>query len=245
MQYDWSYFDAGDPRPGYFTSYSWAEYGAEAVQLAAALWNLFAPRRMLDLGCAKGFLLQAFDKPGSRAFGIDISAYALGCAAPAVRPRTAMVDLGGAGLPFKDGAFDLVTCFGVIELLDNHDALIDEAIRVLEPGGVLALKTIARTASPDDLCRNAHRAEWWVDYFRRRGFTVLESQSARLREAMFRGWLEVALRSGRSRKARVAGAICRLAGGLGEAIVFRAFRARMRGAAGTTPVLVVRTPADR
>ncbi len=64
--------------------------------------------RILDIGCAKGFLLHAFleEAPWIEVIGLDISEYALLDAPESVRPYLV---LGNAKeLPFPNGHFDLV-----------------------------------------------------------------------------------------------------------------------------------------
>ena len=63
---------------------------------------------MLDVGCAKGFLVKDLMKvcPGLEAFGLDISDYALMNCEPEVVGR---LHLGNCDeLPFPDGSFDAV-----------------------------------------------------------------------------------------------------------------------------------------
>lgn len=47
----------------------------------------------------------------------------------------------GTALPFGDGVFDNATCWEVIEHLPNPEELLQEARRVLKPGGRLLLST--------------------------------------------------------------------------------------------------------
>ncbi|MDD9370982.1 MAG: methyltransferase domain-containing protein, partial [Acidimicrobiales bacterium] len=57
--------DAADPRL--------ASFGMVADKIVRQL----APARVLDAGCAKGFLVQQLRARGVEAFGIDISEYAI------------------------------------------------------------------------------------------------------------------------------------------------------------------------
>ena len=63
--------------------------------------------RLLDVGCAKGFLVKDLLDLGIDAYGIDISEYALMHCEPEVVGR---LHLGSAeALPFPDNGFDVVT----------------------------------------------------------------------------------------------------------------------------------------
>jgi ubiquinone/menaquinone biosynthesis C-methylase UbiE len=44
-------------------------------------------------------------------------------------------------MPFIDGAFDGVCCFAALYLIEDPFAAIDEMVRVLAPGGRLAILT--------------------------------------------------------------------------------------------------------
>src|SRR3990167_1625767 len=71
-------------------------------------FNLKSGDRVLDVGCAKGFLVKDLMTacPGLEVFGIDISEYALKHCDPEVVGR---LHLGSAdALPFPDGSFDAV-----------------------------------------------------------------------------------------------------------------------------------------
>ena len=47
--------------------------------------------------------------------------------------------ISGAGLPMADETFDVVTSFSVIEHIDDKQAALDEALRVLKPSGLFCL----------------------------------------------------------------------------------------------------------
>ncbi len=47
--------------------------------------------------------------------------------------------LSGPGLPMADETFDLVTSFSVIEHIEDKQSALDEALRVLKPGGLFCL----------------------------------------------------------------------------------------------------------
>jgi ubiquinone/menaquinone biosynthesis C-methylase UbiE len=86
--------------------------------------------RVLDLGCAKGFLVKDFmlAEPRLEAFGLDISEYALKHCEEEVVGR---LHLGSADrLPFPDKSFDCVLSINTIHNFDRAGALT--ALREIE-----------------------------------------------------------------------------------------------------------------
>jgi len=89
-------------------------------------FNLRPGMRVLDVGCAKGFLVKDLMKvcPGLEVFGLDISCYALMNCEPEVVGR---LHLGTAErLPFPNRSFDCVLCINTV-----HDLPRSRAIGVL------------------------------------------------------------------------------------------------------------------
>lgn len=86
---------------------------------------------ILDIGCAKGFLLHDFlvEMPGVTVAGIDFSGYALGQATHLVKP---FLCLGNAmNLPFPDNHFDLVVAINSLHNnLDRQETV--QALREIE-----------------------------------------------------------------------------------------------------------------
>ena len=120
--------------PEYFdgdrtTGYGGYRYDGRWVPIAERIrdfYGLRAGHRVLDVGCAKGFLMHDLSAvvPGIEVVGLDISAYALGEAMPGARGR--LVRGHAARLPFADGTFDLVLSINTLHNLDR-----DTCIRAL------------------------------------------------------------------------------------------------------------------
>jgi len=114
----------------------------QAQMLAAVLAGRTGAQRIVDVGCGDGSATHLVTKLDARntVIGVDWSANALSQA----RARGLLVVQGGvdtAGLPLPDGCADVVIMSELIEHLVDTDAAIDEARRVLRPGGVLLLST--------------------------------------------------------------------------------------------------------
>ena len=91
-----------------------------------------AGRRVIDVGCGTGFVLQALEAAGADAWGIDMHLAALAIARG--RVRGPLLWSQAEELPF-DGGFDGATLCDVIEHAADDAAVVAEAARVVSPGG--------------------------------------------------------------------------------------------------------------
>ena len=91
-------------------------------------------KRVLDLGCRSGALSRHF-LDGNQVVGLDVDRVALAKAAElGIEP---VVTDAEDPLPFPDGSFDAVVAGELLEHLRFPDAVVNEARRVLRPGGVI------------------------------------------------------------------------------------------------------------
>ncbi len=120
------FFD-GDRRHGYggfnYNEKFWTQVVADFQQY----FGLNPDSKILDIGCAKGFMLYDFLKliPGVKLTGIDISDYAIENSMPQVKPFLQVAN--AKSLPFESGSFDLVISINTI-----HNLEIDECARALK-----------------------------------------------------------------------------------------------------------------
>lgn len=91
-------------------------------------------RRLLDLGCGPGNMLDYLARRGE-VYGSDYSADALGFCRSRDYHRLFRADF--QRLPVADASFDIVTCIDVLEHLDDDVRAIAELRRILRPGGTL------------------------------------------------------------------------------------------------------------
>ncbi|WP_102107166.1 bifunctional 2-polyprenyl-6-hydroxyphenol methylase/3-demethylubiquinol 3-O-methyltransferase UbiG [Oceaniglobus roseus] len=106
-------------------------------------------RRVLDLGCAGGFMAEALARRGARVTGIDPAGQAIAAARAhgAQEGLDIAYDVGaGEDLPHGDASFDIVVCVDVLEHVADLDRVLAEVARVLVPGGLFLYDTINRTA---------------------------------------------------------------------------------------------------
>ncbi len=93
-------------------------------------------RQILDVGCNSGtFTKQIYNVfPESKIYGIDISRKAISYAKRKYKKINFSV-ARAEKLPFRNNSFDLVTCFEVLEHVDEPAKIINEISRVLRKKG--------------------------------------------------------------------------------------------------------------
>ncbi len=113
-----------------------------------ALLDIGPNDRVIDLGCGTGrHVLELAKRPGV-VHGADISRHDLRIGRylleimrrrGEVRARVHWLQMAGEQLPFADGAFERVICTETLEHVDDDSVLARELVRVLKPGGILAV----------------------------------------------------------------------------------------------------------
>jgi 2-polyprenyl-3-methyl-5-hydroxy-6-metoxy-1,4-benzoquinol methylase len=120
---------------------------------------LGGPSKILDIGCAYGFLLKCLKVKGHQPYGIDVSEYA-------VKYAKEKFGLNATNQPlreikFPDNYFDVVTIWDVIEHFTDPKSEILEIHRILKPNGILSIIT------PDSGSLQAKIwGKKWVEYVR-------------------------------------------------------------------------------
>jgi 2-polyprenyl-3-methyl-5-hydroxy-6-metoxy-1,4-benzoquinol methylase len=112
-----------------------------APHLAERLRNievLVRGRDMLEIGCGKGFFIEAAMKCGWTVTGVELSAHAAGIAKKKVGDRVIQSALEDAGLP--SGRFDCIHVNHVLEHLADPPAALCQLCAALKPSGLLVVE---------------------------------------------------------------------------------------------------------
>ncbi len=98
--------------------------------------------RVLDVGTGTGVAAEAAAQAGATAFGVDQSLGMLAVGRRA-RPSVATAAAEAIDLPFRDGSFDAVVANFVLAHFTKYQTALFDMLRVLRPGGRLALSAWA------------------------------------------------------------------------------------------------------
>jgi ubiquinone/menaquinone biosynthesis C-methylase UbiE len=174
-EYGQSYFDG--PREygygGYFYDGRWKPVAEDIVEH----FGLKKGDRVLDIGCAKGFLVKDLLALGIDAYGIDVSSYALLNCEPEVVGR---LHLGSAAsTPFPDGSFSAVISINTLHNLTRErckSALCE--IQRLAPGKAFVQVDSYRTPVQKEIFESwvltaefYDYPEGWVSLFKEAKYT--------------------------------------------------------------------------
>jgi glycosyltransferase involved in cell wall biosynthesis/2-polyprenyl-3-methyl-5-hydroxy-6-metoxy-1,4-benzoquinol methylase len=177
--FDADYFETG-LKSNWNDGYSWSAFGGLFRKTADFLLSTFPDvESVLDVGCAKGFLVHALREKGRAAHGIDVSPWAIASAGPEV---AAHLTRARAEEFAPERSVDLVVALDLLSQLTEEQALAFlTRIRPWTRGGLLA--TIASFETDDDLRRHAAQGlghdlshvtlqtrAYWHDLFLRAGW---------------------------------------------------------------------------
>ncbi len=123
------------------------------------------PRKVLDVGCARGFHVLAFKRLRVEAHGVEISSFALSKSPPEIRDFLHQADLDSGRLPFDSEQFDVVTMLEVIEHLKNFRHALVEVKRVMRHNGFCFITTPAPPSNRDPTHVSVYPSEVWREVF--------------------------------------------------------------------------------
>jgi len=129
QNFGYDYFDNEDYKLGY-GGYNYDGRYIESVRKICKHYNLIKGDSVLEIGCAKGFILVEFHKLGLNVSGVDVSSYAVQHAHSDIRK---FIEVGDASkLPYDNDTFDFVLGKEVLPHIpeDKLNLAIKECIRV-------------------------------------------------------------------------------------------------------------------
>jgi demethylmenaquinone methyltransferase / 2-methoxy-6-polyprenyl-1,4-benzoquinol methylase len=104
--------------------------------------------RVLDVACGTGDLsLTLFEITGAGVVGTDFCRPMLSIAAGKTSGRIRLIEGDALDLPFRDGTFDVATIAFGLRNLSSVESGLAELLRVLKPGGWVAVLEFSRPAN--------------------------------------------------------------------------------------------------
>ena len=156
-----AYYSHGDYEGYDWETERWREFFLSAAGRIRAMTNA---RTCLDVGCAKGLLVQALVAVGVDATGVDLSGDAIAGAHEDVRDR---LSVASATEPIE-GRYDLITCIEVLEHMSPTDA--QTAIDRMCAASDLILFTSTPGHFDEPTHVNVRPTAEWVAAFAERGY---------------------------------------------------------------------------
>ncbi len=100
--------------------------------------------KVLDMGCGAGFLTHELASAGHEVTGVDLSEESLNIARK-LDTKGTYLRADVTAIPLESGSFDAVCAMDLLEHVENPKAVVQEASRLLKPGGLFFFHTFNRT----------------------------------------------------------------------------------------------------
>ena len=140
-------------------------------------WNLDKNSSVLDVGCAKGFMMHDLMNalPGITAKGIDISKYAIQNCIESVVDH---VQADAKELPFDDNSFDIVISINSIHNLEKEDCAraLEEIERVSKNNSFITVDAYRNNEEKERMyawnltAKTIMSVDEWVNFFKDVGY---------------------------------------------------------------------------
>jgi len=116
----------------------------EVERYSKRLWCFdgLAGKRVLDLGCGPGWLVQNYAAGKAKVVGVDLTYRALALTRARLEfagLRSPVVQADLQALPFQNSSVDFISCAGVLHHIPSPEQGVSEIYRVLKPGAVAVL----------------------------------------------------------------------------------------------------------
>ena len=143
----------------------WRPFFESVAEQIIKIWN---PRKVLDAGCAKGYLVEALRDKGVDAYGIDISEYAINHVREDLKPFCCVQSVTESLPSTFPEEYDLITCIEVLEHLYPETAV--KAIENL----CSYTNRIVFSSTPEDIEDQTHvnvqLPEYWARIYAENSF---------------------------------------------------------------------------
>ena len=177
-QFGKDFFD-GDRRHGYGGFSYVPRFWQPVIPVFQKHWGLDGSSSVLDVGCAKGFMMHDLAKliPGITVKGVDVSQYAIDNTIEDMKPHVQVAD--AASLPFPDKSFDVVISINSIHNLDRETCAqaLREIERVARKGSFITVDAYRNEAEKERMyawnltAKTIMSVDEWVAFFKEVGYS--------------------------------------------------------------------------
>lgn len=172
------FFD-GDRSTGYGGFNYMSQFWQPVIPTFVQHWGLTADSSLLDVGCAKGFMLYDLREavPGISVAGVDVSEYAIENGKPEVREFLSVAN--AKSLPFENDSFDVVISVNTIHNLERDECAqaLREIERVARQGAFITVDAYRNELEFDRMmawnltAKTIMSVNDWVAFFNEVGYT--------------------------------------------------------------------------
>jgi len=182
-EYDKSYFDGKlvkNPKRGGYFDYSLHEHSQSEILsfLASIIASFTENKKVLELGCAKGFIVDILRKSGVQAYGIDISSYAIDNSPSSVKKYLEVADTRVDLKKYKDKQWYLVYSIRNMECLDPSE--IPSVVKQLNRISVNQIHIITEPDKTDDGNYTYMNLNEWLKYDFNKGTKIISYQTKKI-----------------------------------------------------------------
>ena len=172
------FFD-GDRTHGYGGFNYQPRFWQPVIPTFKAHWGLTSDSSILDVGCAKGFMMHDFAEliPGITVKGIDVSEYAVKNSIEDMRPHVEVAD--AKSLPYEDKSFDYVISVTTIHNLERAELVqsLREIERVARLGSFITVDAYRNDEEKERMlawnltAKTVLHVDEWKELFKDAGYT--------------------------------------------------------------------------
>jgi len=172
------FFD-GDRRHGYGGFKYFPKFWQPVIPTFQEHFNLSASSHVLDVGCAKGFMMHDMAEliPGISIQGVDVSDYAIENGIEDMRPFMQVAD--ARQLPFDSNSFDVTISINTIHNLERDECgrALQEIERVSRSGAFVTVDAYRDNDEKERMfawnltAKTIMHVDEWVEFFDEVGYT--------------------------------------------------------------------------
>ena len=177
-QFGKEFFD-GDRKNGYGGFNYMPRFWQPVIPTFQEYWGLTSEISLLDVGCAKGFMLYDLSllTPGITVKGIDISSYAIENAVEEVKPHVSVAN--ATDLPFENNSFDVVISINTVHNLERKECAkaLQEIERVSKGKSYITVDAYRNEEEKKRMfdwnltAKTIMSVDEWIEFFDKIGYT--------------------------------------------------------------------------